>query len=117
MLHRFRQARKSVWLTLALFTWSGLHSQFAYGDIVTTEILIRDIEEASLKSTLSSALDRTDVVALLEEHGVSKEQAQARVSAMTDAEAKQLAAKFDELPAGGNVTLLLVIIILILLLR
>lgn len=117
MLDRFRRARKTVLFTLAVFCGAGLQSQYAYSDIVSTEALIADLRQESLKSTLDSALNRADVIDLLAEHGVSRDQAAARVAALTDAEAQQLAAHFDQLPAGGDVALLLVIIILILLLR
>ena len=46
-------------------------------------------------------LDRADVQAQLLARGVSPEAARARVAAMTDAEAAELAARIDELPAGG----------------
>jgi hypothetical protein len=38
----------------------------------------------------------------LQAHGVSIEQAKARIAALTDAEAAQLAAQIDSLPAGGD---------------
>lgn len=117
MLSRFKNARKSVWFTLMLFTGAACQSQLAYGDIISTQNLLQSAQADTAQPTLARALERTDVVALLEEHGVSKSQAQARVNAMTDIEAQQLAAHFAELPAGGDVTLLLVVIILVLLLR
>lgn len=46
-------------------------------------------------------LDRSDVQAQLLARGVSPQDARARVAALTDAEAAQLAARIDELPAGG----------------
>jgi hypothetical protein len=38
----------------------------------------------------------------LERHGVSAQDAKARVAALSDDEAERLAAKIDSLPAGGN---------------
>ena len=38
----------------------------------------------------------------LQAHGVTVEQAKARVAALSDAEAAQLAAQIDSLPAGGD---------------
>lgn len=46
-------------------------------------------------------LDRADVQAQLLARGVNPEAAKARVAAMTDAEAAELAARIDELPSGG----------------
>lgn len=117
MLSSFRSARKCVHMTLVFFFLSVLHSQAVQADIVTTDALLHEVRADNLKQELSSALDRDDVLDLLQSHGVSAEQAQERVAAMTDAEAAQLAAQFDDLPAGGTVALLLVVIILVLLLR
>jgi hypothetical protein len=48
-----------------------------------------------------AALERDDVRAGLAARGVAPDQALARVAALTDAEAAQLAAAADSLPAGG----------------
>ena len=47
-------------------------------------------------------LNRTDVRAQLESMGVNPADAKARVASLTDDEAAQLAAKIDNLPAGGD---------------
>jgi hypothetical protein len=54
------------------------------------------------RTQLYSVLERADVQQQLRAHGLSPEQAKARVAAMTDAEAAQLAAQIDSLPAGGD---------------
>jgi hypothetical protein len=51
---------------------------------------------------LLRVLERADVQQQLQAHGVTLEQAKARVAALTDAEAAQLAAQIDSLPAGGD---------------
>lgn len=51
---------------------------------------------------LGSLLDRDDVRAALESHGVSAEDAKARVAALSDDEVERLAAQIDSLPAGGG---------------
>lgn len=53
------------------------------------------------RSRIQAALDRDDVRAQLLALGVDPADAQARVAALTDAEAQQLAAEMDQLPAGG----------------
>ena len=50
---------------------------------------------------IAAALERDDVRAQLAARGVSLGEAQARVAALTDAEAADLAARIDALPAGG----------------
>jgi len=54
------------------------------------------------RSQLLGVLERVEVQAQLQAHGVSVEQAKARVMALSDAEAAQLAAQIDSLPAGGS---------------
>ena len=53
--------------------------------------------------TTETALERErlEVQAVLAAYGVSEVEAQLRVAAMTDAEVADLAARIDELPAGG----------------
>lgn len=117
MLHHFSHSRRLLYPLLALFVWAGLASQQANADIVTTDVLLAEMHEHSMQEQLTTALDRKDVVAQLEKYGVSAADAADRIAALTDTEAQQLASQFDELPAGGDITLLLVVIILILLLR
>jgi hypothetical protein len=54
------------------------------------------------RERLGSLLDRTDVRAALERHGVSADDARARVNALSDDEVERVAARFDSLPAAGN---------------
>ena len=53
-------------------------------------------------SALHGLLERADVQAQLQAHGVNPAEVKARVAALTDAEAAELVAKIDELPAGGS---------------
>jgi hypothetical protein len=53
------------------------------------------------RERIARILDRTDVQAQLQAYGVSAAEVKARVAALTDAEAAGLAARIDELPAGG----------------
>ena len=59
------------------------------------------IAAGSDRARIAAALEREDVRARLAAHGVSPAQAQARVAALTDAEAAELAGAVDALPAGG----------------
>jgi len=54
------------------------------------------------KERVIGFLNRTDVRAQLESMGVNPADAKARVASLTDDEAGQLAAKIDNLPAGGD---------------
>ena len=54
------------------------------------------------RDALLRILDRAEVQTQLEAYGVSAEQAKARIAVLSDAEAAQLAAQIDSLPAGGD---------------
>lgn len=54
------------------------------------------------RDRIGAALARAEVRARLEAAGVRVEDVQARVNAMTDDEAAQLAQQLDNLPAGGD---------------
>lgn len=58
-------------------------------------------EAALSRAELLRTLDRADVREQLAAYGVSADAVRARVAALTDAEAADLAARIDELPAGG----------------
>jgi hypothetical protein len=64
---------------------------------------------------LAQALQRADVAAALQARGVNLESARARVAALTDAEAAQVAAEIDKAPAGGEVLGTIVFIFVLLL--
>lgn len=51
---------------------------------------------------LAAMLGRADVQTRLQELGIAPQDAQARVAALTDAEAAALADRLDSLPAGGD---------------
>lgn len=71
---------------------------------------------ADRRTQVLATLERADVAAALAERGVSVDQAKARVAALTDAEAMQLAAEIDKAPAGageliGSIVIVLVILV------
>jgi hypothetical protein len=53
------------------------------------------------RERIGQLLDRTDVLARLQAYGVSPSEVKARVAALTDAEAAELAERIEALPAGG----------------
>lgn len=66
------------------------------------------------QAKIADALTRPEVAAELERLGVSKDDAEARVAALTDEEAATLASKIDSAPAGGDGLAILGGIVLIL---
>jgi hypothetical protein len=73
----------------------------------------QSIAASSNRDRLSSMLDRADIVAHLERYGVDSADVKARVAALTDDEAAQLAGKMDSLPAGGLLELILIVFLVL----
>ena len=72
------------------------------------------------RAQLLGVLERAEVQQQLQAHGVTPEQAKARVAALSDAEAAQLMAQIESLPAGGDgvgalITALLIVFLVLLL--
>ncbi len=60
------------------------------------------VAASSAKERILSILGRDDVRAQLQSLGVNPADAKARVAALTDEEAAEVAANMDRLPAGGD---------------
>lgn len=117
MLSSFRLSRKTLLPMLCTFLLAGFSAQAAQADIVGTQALITEMSASDVRAHLSNSLSRQDVQDQLQSYGINPEDAAARVAALTEHEAQQLAAHFDDMPAGGDVVILLVVILLVLLLR
>ncbi|MDH5534984.1 MAG: PA2779 family protein [Betaproteobacteria bacterium] len=83
----------------------------ASAGIVPTDQVAASAEHDRVKSFL----DRADVRAQLEAFGVDANTARERVDALTADEAKNLASRIDQLPAGGDVIGVLFAVFIILL--
>ena len=79
--------------------------------MVATDAAVLTAERARI----SGLLERAEVRAQLQAHGVDPADVKARVAALTDEEAAQLAAQLDSLPAGGSVVGAIVLVFLVLL--
>lgn len=75
----------------------------------------QEIAAGAGRDRVKSFLDRDEVRTQLQAYGVSADQARARVDALTEEEAQQLAGRIDEMPAGADVLGVLVAVFLILL--
>lgn len=90
-------------------------------ELISAEQVVQRAQQATpsgdVRARLQVALERSDVVVALAERGVGAEEAQARVAALTDAEAAWLLAEIDNAPAGasgeliGTVILVLVVLV------
>jgi len=66
--------------------------------LITTEEALAPL----VQQRVSALLARDDVRAALAARGVDSSQVEARVAALSDAEARQLADQLDQLPAGAS---------------
>jgi hypothetical protein len=85
----------------------------ASAGLIGTDPALTAAQASAARSSVSAFVSRAEVAKRLQALGVSREAALARVAALTDAEAAQLAARIDEQPAGGFWPLLLVAIFLV----
>jgi len=95
--------RSLVRLLVASLCTFGLPAPFAQAELVTTDrVDISQPSALSARERMNTLFDRADVRSALGTHGVSVDQARARVEALSDDEVEVLAARFDSLPAAGN---------------
>jgi hypothetical protein len=84
----------------------------ASAEIVTTDQIYTSTE----RDRVRNFLDRADVQAQMQALGVDSNAARARVDALTDDEAAQVAGHIDQLPAGGDSILGVLLAVFIILL-
>jgi hypothetical protein len=106
-MSRFRRAVAAL-LVICL---SGAGIAPSYAGIVGSETVV----VGAAHNHVASVLQRSEVRTHLQAMGVDPSEVQARVAALSDDEAAQLAARLDELPAGGDVLGVLLIVFLVLL--
>jgi hypothetical protein len=84
----------------------------AQAGMVSTEAALAGAD----RSKVASFLERNEVRAQLQARGVDEADVKARVAALTDQEAAQLAAQIDSLPAGGADVLGVILVVFLVLL-
>ena len=87
----------------------------AQAGVVATEALAASGSGPSDRERLAVLLARSDLRAQLEARGVRPGDVRARIDALSDEEAAQLAGRLDALPAGGDVVGAIVFVFLVLL--
>jgi len=95
--------------------------QPAQAAMLATEraIAASDAAAGAARERIATLLERRDLQAQLEARGVNAAEVKARVAALTDQEAAQLAERIDQLPAGADaggalISALLIIFIVLL---
>ncbi len=95
--------RNIVRLLVVSLCYAGLPTRLAQAELIATDRLeTTGRAPLSARERLDSLFERADVRAALERHGVSADDAKARVDALSDDEVERLAARFDSLPAAGD---------------
>jgi len=72
-----------------------------YAGLIGTDQVLAAAQSQDARARLRALVSRSEVRAQLQSRGISPGAAEARVSALTDAEAASLAGQIDSLPAGG----------------
>ena len=93
----------------------SLHLPAANAGMVGTDAVVNAAQVQQSRERLVSTLNRDDVKTQLMARGVEPAQVQARLDSLTDEEVQTLAAKMDQLPAGGDGLGLLVFLFVVLL--
>ena len=102
-MHRFRKTAKCVSIVLTIWLcMMYMPVQSIFAAMVKTETLLAGREMLPAREKVRAFLDRGDVQAALTAKGIKPAEAKARVDSLSDAEVKKIAAKIDQLPAGGD---------------
>ncbi len=88
-----------VILALSAFT---IISAPAHAVMINTAEILKQKQQDLTRERLHILLDRSEVRKHLETWGVNPEEAKARVDSLTDQEIAKIAARIDQLPAGGD---------------
>lgn len=100
----------------ALFLWAAVPMPAVQANVIGTDASVQSAQNAQVKDRLHQLLARDDIRQALVDRGIDPAEAQARVDALTPAEAQRLAGRLDQLPAGGSTLVGAVVFIFVLLL-
>lgn len=109
-----KMKRLFVYFLLCAFGWGGF-TQTVQAAIIGTDQIQAASAAQQNRARIAAALDRPEVLSQLEQMGVGKADAQARVAALTDEEAATMASQIDSLPAGGDIVGALLVVFFVLL--
>jgi hypothetical protein len=113
MSHPFKRIFVHTLITSLVFVG---FTQSVQAALISTEQVVAVSAAQQNRAKIAATFERPEVQAELEKMGISPEQAQARVAALTDAETASIARQVDTLPAGGEGVVGALIFIFVLLL-
>ena len=103
------------WILTLTILGSSLTTPAHAALVTTAEVIAPGGGANAERERIQGWLAREDVARQLQDYGVKASDAQARVAALTDDEARSLGAQIDTLPAGGDVIGVLFAVFIILL--
>lgn len=99
MIHPLKKVVAQTLIAALVF---GGFTQSVQAAIISTEQVVSAAAAQQNRAKIAAAFERADVQAELQKMGITREEAQARVAALTDAETASVAHQIDTLPAGGD---------------
>lgn len=112
MTHPFKKILAHTLITALVFLG---FTQSVQAAMISTEQVVSVAAAQQNRAKIAATIARPDVQAELQKMGISTDEAQARVAALTDAETVSIAHRVDSLPAGGDVVGALIFIFVLLL--
>ena len=106
-----RISKALVYVLVMSFTF--VQTAPAIAGIVGTDSFLTEQSIQQDRENLRTLMTRSEVRTLLQQTGLTVEQAQQRVDALTDTEVRQLAQRFEELPAAGDAAVVILVIALV----
>lgn len=105
--------------SLKKFTTIALAALIANFSVLSTAhagmVSTQEVQSSQTRATVSSFMAREDVQSELTRMGVNTDDARARIAALSDEEAAQLAQQIDQAPAGSGLIEAVVFVFLVLL--
>jgi len=88
----------------------------ALAEMISTQSTVKKVQIQQQRTKILEFYERRAVKSALQKHGLSAQEAKARVAKLSDAQIQMLATKIDKMPAGagadGIVAVFLILIIL-----
>ena len=106
-----RISKTLIYVLMLSFTF--VQTAPAIAGMIGTDRFLTEQTIQQDRDNLRSLMNRDEVRTLLQHNGLTVEQAQERVEALTDSEVRQLAQKFEQLPAAGDAAVVLLVIALV----
>ena len=106
-----RISKALIYVLMLSFTF--MHTAPAIAGLVGTDRFLTEQSIQQDRENLRALMARDEVRSLLQHNGLTVEQAQQRVNALTDAEVQRLAQQYDQLPAAGNAAVVVLVIALV----